>query len=451
MSATRPLGLTDSIFNRSLALVLAVVLLLTVVNIAIILFRGPLIEVPFTAYEIARVVQGKPIAKGREQLLMSEVSTPPISAALSGEKDLFAAAVAAFLHMPPKDVRIDREIVGPLGEQDFEEQMRRESRLYAKEGQFNPISLGSFTIAVRKADGRWTVASSSPSSDALKNWRLRTVLRFLISLLVILPVAWLFSSRLARPIGAFGQAAQRLGRRRQMELVEVKGPIEIRQAAAAINEMQERLQAHLEERSSMVGAIAHDLRTPLSRLNFHLAAAPENVRIKAEAEIAEMEDLIAAILDFVRNEGRPRTLDSVDLGLLVEGVVDDFSDLGHDVALVRNDKVTLLGDAALLKRLFANLISNAIAYGRSARVSLGLEDGNAVVEIEDDGPGLADDDLERVFTPFYRAESSRSRATGGMGLGLAIVKSVAETHGGGVQLFNRNEGGLCARVILPVE
>jgi two-component system OmpR family sensor kinase len=198
-----------------------------------------------------------------------------------------------------------------------------------------------------------------------------------------------------------------------------------------------------------VGALAHDFRTPLSRLHFHLASAPEDVRAKAEAEIAEMEQMIAATLEFVENETRAHPREAVDLTLLVEGVVDDLADLGRDVRLGRAAPATVIGDAILLKRLFANLINNAVTYGHRALVTVDCGKGQAAVEVLDEGPGLSAADLERAFEPFYRAESSRNRSTGGMGLGLAIVRAAAQRHGGTVTLANRPQGGLSARVTLP--
>ena len=163
-----------------------------------------------------------------------------------------------------------------------------------------------------------------------------------------------------------------------------------------------------------------------------------------------MERMIQATLDFVHNDARRQPPEPLDLALLVEGVVDDAADLGDDVKLVRADPVVIAGDPVMLRRLFANLVSNAVHYGKCARLSVIGEAGRAVVEVADEGPGLSAFDISRVFEPFYRAESSRNRATGGIGLGLAIVKAAAEAHGGEVTLSNRIEGGLCARVSLPV-
>ena len=446
MNVKRVLRRPDTILVRTLALVLMTVVLLTAVNSGIILVRGPPRTQPLTAHEIARLLNGQPIAKADQSLVVSQSDDLPAELAQSSSDRLGAYAVAHYLGISPTDVRLMRSD----SETNRNQQFQREFELYGPEGRFNPVVFGSFTAAAKGDDGQWTVLRSS-APDPLTIWKKTTIIRFLLSLLIVIPIAWLFSRRLAEPIRSFASAAERIGHRREMEPVKVEGPAEIRQAAIAVNEMQERLQRYLAERASMVGAIAHDLRTPLSRLNFHLAKASDEIREKAEAEIREMEELIAATMDFVQNEGRPRVREPVDLGLLVEGVVDDCADVGHDVRLTRTDRVTVVGDPILLKQLFVNLINNAISYGARAEVALSVAQGRAVVDVGDEGPGLSEYDIARVFEPFYRAETSRNRATGGMGLGLAIVKAAAEAHGGEVRLSNRPSGGLSARVILPLE
>ena len=139
--------------------------------------------------------------------------------------------------------------------------------------------------------------------------------------------------------------------------------------------MQARLQRYISERTSVVGAIAHDLRTPLSRLHFHLKSAPDELKHKAAEEIAEMEAMIAATLEFVQNEGRRQPSEPIDLGLLVEGVVDDLTDLGHQAKLLNGATAVVRGDAVLLKRLFANLILNAVTYGNRAEVNVARNNG----------------------------------------------------------------------------
>ena len=200
----------------------------------------------------------------------------------------------------------------------------------------------------------------------------------------------------------------------------------------------------------MVGAIAHDLRTPLTRLRFRIENVPDDVRGKMAADIDQMEEMISAALTFVRDTSRPGERTPLELSSLLESVCDEMAETGADIEVERGEKVVLVGDPLSLRRLLDNLLENAVKFGGRARARVYREGGNAIVEIEDDGPGIPTEDFERVFEPFYRREPSRSRQTGGIGLGLAVVRSVARAHGGDAVLINRQGGGLTARVQLPI-
>lgn len=443
----RRLRLPQSILGHTMLLVVGIVVLLTALNLSIILFRPPPRDVPVSTYEVSRLLKGEPIAKDNTAIERSVADTPPLPARGSERDELMRIALAYQLGIPSADVRLHQTELHPGR---FPRRISQERRALADYGieRFDPVIFGAFTAAARLPDGRWLVVSRK-GSQSIDSWQAGTAWRFVLGLILAVIVAWLFSARLARPIRAFAGAVERIGGQEQPEPVEVSGPSEIRLAARALNDMQTRISRYVAERTSVVGALAHDLRTPLSRLHFHLADAPDEVRSKAEAEIREMEQMIAATLEFVENETRSRPREALDLALLVEGVVDDLADLGRDVRLDRAAPATVCGDALLLKRLFANLLNNAVTYGRRATVTLDTLDHKAIVEVVDEGPGLMSGDLERVFEPFYRAESSRNRATGGMGLGLAIVRAAAQRHGGDVTLANRPEGGLSARVTLP--
>jgi signal transduction histidine kinase len=202
----------------------------------------------------------------------------------------------------------------------------------------------------------------------------------------------------------------------------------------------------------MVGAIAHDLRTPLTRLRFRIEALPDDQKAKIEADLDQMEAMISAALTFVRDASQPGERTPLELSSLVESLCDEMSETGAASAEIETgEKVVLEGDPMALRRLFANLLDNAVKFGGGrARARVFRQDAHAVVEIDDDGPGIPAQDAERVFEPFYRREPSRNRQTGGAGLGLAIVRSIARGHGGDVALVNRRGGGLTARVLLPL-
>ncbi|HEX7948523.1 MAG TPA: HAMP domain-containing sensor histidine kinase [Phenylobacterium sp.] len=309
--------------------------------------------------------------------------------------------------------------------------------------------ISPFQVGVRQPDGRWAVAEPEPTFG-LSDWQQRLVLWFVASALAMAPLAYIFARRLARPFMVFADAAERLGRDPRATPLELSGSAEIGVAARAFNEMQERLRRYVEDRTAMVGAIAHDLRTPLTRLRFRIESLPEEQRAKYAADLDQMEEMISATLLFVRDSTRGGERTPLELSSLVESLCDEMAETGSKTEVVRGDKVVLEGDPMALRRLIANLLENAVKFGGRARARVFADAGNAVVEIEDDGPGIPVAETERVFEPFYRREPSRSRQTGGIGLGLAVVRSIARGHGGDVNLINRVGGGLTARVQLPM-
>jgi signal transduction histidine kinase len=198
----------------------------------------------------------------------------------------------------------------------------------------------------------------------------------------------------------------------------------------------------------MVGAISHDLRTPLARIRFKMEAAPRRLKDSVLADVSQMEQMIGGVLAFIRDEGRPQRRERLDLLSVLECVADDAAMLGGDVEIAEAAPVTVDGDAVALQRLFGNLVDNAVKYGGEARIRVRREGEAAVVEIADRGPGLADDDLERAFQPFFRADPSRNLDKAGVGLGLPIARSTARAHGGDVRL-SPGRPGLVAVVTLP--
>lgn len=446
MTSLRRFALPGTILGRTLALTAGMVLLLTAINLAIIFLRDPPRDAPLNSSEVARLLEGRPVAK---QISGIQLTDQPLAIAPARDTDRWIGeAVAQHLGVPASAVSFRRSGPLPEGLGHIEREITRARRLYPP-GEFDPVIFNGFEVTARLADGS-TRTLVRESRDPGWSWQLSTALRMLLAFFLVLPVVWLFARALALPIRAFASAADRVGREPGVAPVELKGPAEIRLAAQAVNEMQDRLQRYHNERSGVVGAIAHDLRTPLARLRFHLADMPDPARSKAEAEIEEMQAMITATMEFVQHETRPRTSELIDLALLVEGLVDDLADLGKLIALKSAVPATVRGDPMLLKRLFANLLSNAVTYGGEAMVSVGVEGSNAVVTITDQGPGMSQQDLLRAFEPFYRAEGSRNRQTGGIGLGLAIVRGAARAHGGEVMLVNGSDGGLVASVYLPL-
>lgn len=310
------------------------------------------------------------------------------------------------------------------------------------------LSFAPFIASVQQPDGRWAVVE--PPRGLLSPSQVRLLLSMAISMLLLAPLVWFMARRLAQPIRVFAEAAERLGADPDAEPLTPSGPSEVRTAIAAFNDMQASLRDHIRRRTQTVAAIAHDLRTPLTRLRFRAEQAPEALRDRMAADVEEMDALIAQAMAYVRGEAAPERRERLDLNQLAEACAHSFADTGEPVTFEGGRPMAVAADPAALRRALANLIGNAVKYAGSARVSTGLEGDHAVVTVCDDGPGLAEADLEALFEPFARGERSRNRETGGAGLGLTVARQVARAHGGDVVLTSRAEGGLTARFSLPL-
>jgi signal transduction histidine kinase len=254
---------------------------------------------------------------------------------------------------------------------------------------------------------------------------------------------------LIRPLVAFGQAADRLGRDLRGAAIDEHGPSEIRQAARAFNEMQARLSRFVEDRTQMLAAISHDLRTPITRLRLRAEFVDDTAqRAKLLSDLDDMERMTDSVLAFARDEAGGEDPQPVDLTALIESLCNDAEDAGTPVTCAGALSAPVSGRPMALKRGFANLIDNAAKYGGGVVIRLSENGGDVAVEIDDDGPGIPDEDMEQVFAPFFRLDGSRG-AVKGSGLGLSVARSIFRGHGGDVALSNRPEGGLRATVTLP--
>lgn len=311
-----------------------------------------------------------------------------------------------------------------------------------------PFVQGDFLAAMALPDGRWSVVRPAP--EPFPNaWQRRVLLWFLLAAAIVGPLGWLYARRLVRPLSGFARAAEQLGRDPTAPILALAGPAEVGRAAQAFNRMQSRLRSFVDDRTAMIGAISHDLRTPLTRMRFRIEDAPDELRTGMLQDVEEMETMISSVLAFIRDASEPGTREVLDLSSIVEDVVEDAVFVGREVTLVDTRPATVDADAIGLRRLLGNLIENAVKYGGRAQVRLFTERQDAVAEVRDDGPGLPDEELERVFQPFYRAPAARSSGQQGSGLGLAVCRSIARAHGGDVRLA-RGERGLVAQLRLPL-
>lgn len=319
-------------------------------------------------------------------------------------------------------------------------------------GAFGPFGgFRDLRVAVPLSDGQWLSFFTALSASGPAFSR-----QFLVSMgimaVIILAVSVWAVRRVTAPLGSLASAADRLGNDLNAPPLPETGTIETRQASRAFNAMQARLRGLIENRTRMFAAISHDLRTPLTLLRLRA----ENVEDASEREkmlstIAEMDSMIAATLQFARDEATGEQRRRTDLAALLASVVDDFADGGLPVSMESAQPVIYACQPNALKRALTNLLDNAVKYGKQARAAIRLIPGAIEITIDDDGPGIPEPELTRVFQPFYRVEGSRSRETGGIGLGLAIALSVVQEQGGELTLSNRPEGGLRACVWLPVQ
>ncbi|MGO4332739.1 ATP-binding protein, partial [Cupriavidus sp. M-11] len=276
-------------------------------------------------------------------------------------------------------------------------------------------------------------------------------LGLLFQLAAIIAASWAGARLLARPVQRLASSAGRLAQDvHAPPLDEESGPAEARAAAKAFNHMQRRIRTQLAQQSRFLAAVSHDLRTPLTRMSLRIEGVDDNqVRYRLRQDLAEMNGLIDATLYYLRErDGNAAPRQRVDVHALLQAVVDDASEIGQDVSL-SGDAAPLLAYPAELRRAVVNLVENAHRYGGSARIELADSPERVVIDVCDNGPGIPPEEMARVLEPFYRLESSRSRATGGVGMGLSIAADIVARHGGELSLANRPEGGLRVRITLP--
>ncbi|QCP14851.1 ATP-binding protein [Pseudoduganella umbonata] len=273
---------------------------------------------------------------------------------------------------------------------------------------------------------------------------------FVPFLLCIAILAYFVTRMAVRPVKQLAQAAKDLGNDINKPPLELAGAAEIRQASAAFNAMQGRIRQHIIQRTEMLAAITHDLQTPLTRMRLRLEKVSDaDLQHKLIGDLSAMQQMIREGLDLARSMDTNGTMQKLDLDSLLDSVCADAIDAGQSVELKGKAGMALLGRPLDVQRCLVNLIDNAVKYGQKAHVTVERLAGAARIRIRDEGPGIPQDQLGRVFEPFYRVETSRSRESGGTGLGLTIARNIAEQHGATLSLANGDAGGLEAVLTLP--
>ncbi len=318
--------------------------------------------------------------------------------------------------------------------------------------QSAPFDLGYRTRSVTEVqlkDGMW-VRLDYLRPLQLAGWPYPLLVDIAVLLIAVIVLSLIAVRWVTRPLSALSVAADELGRDIRRPPVPEIGPAEVRRAARAFNEMQTRLVRYVEDRTRLLTAISHDLKTPITRMRLRAELLDDEIlKAKLIRDLQDMENMTNATLGFLRGLEANEAPQPVDLMALLESVQADAAEMGQDVSLQGCIAGTFAGRPQALRRCLENLVGNAVRYGK--RAMLMVEDGTAAVTIRvrDAGPGIPENQLETVFEAYYRLETARSQAGGGTGLGLGIARNIAILHGGSLTLHNHPQGGLEARLELP--
>jgi len=304
-------------------------------------------------------------------------------------------------------------------------------------------------LALQFQDGTWLNGRMFTPRPDPWIW-LKLAASTLLIYFILLGAVVLLAIRLGRPLKDLTAAAKSFEGRGEAPKVEERGPADVRRALVAFNAMSERVSAMLDEKDRMLGAIGHDMRTPLASLRIRVESMePPAERDKVIETLEEMTAMLEDTLALARAGRATEPVRPVDLSALADAVVEEFVTLGQAVEMLAGERLVAEVQPNLLRRALRNLIENAVRHAGSATVSVRATGDWIAIEVADDGPGIPETELANVMEPFVRLEASRNRETGGSGLGLTLARSAAQAHRGRLELENRPEGGLIARILLP--
>lgn len=303
-------------------------------------------------------------------------------------------------------------------------------------------------LAVQLKDGSWlNTAFAKKMVNGL--WTTQSIISLAVTAVILSICAAFIARGMTRPMRRLAVASEALGRGETVAPLPESGPDDVRHTAVAFNLMQARLQRFVEDRTRMLAAIGHDLRTPITSLRLRAEfVTDDETREKMLSTLDELRSMTEATLAFSRDEATQETTRNVDLTALVGSLCDDLVELGYDISCFDEPKISYRCRADGLRRAVRNLVENAVRYGERARVTVRSRPSAIEIIVEDDGPGIPEDAIERVFAPFFRIENSRNRETGGIGLGLSIARNIVRHHGGDIALTNTGKG-LRVTISLP--
>lgn len=461
--------LPRSLFGRlTLALLVGLVLAQLVSASILLRDRGQTLYHSIRADLVARTVgiihllnALTPAERGRLLPLLSTPEMPirlaesPVDVQTSeGDRAVEAVAKALRKRLPTKhQVRValwDPVVV----ERPATEMHRRHMRRHGMPGPWAylhgvDLSAAGFLIQARLDDGQW-VRFERRIPDSLLDQPTRLLLTLAVLLVSVIALAVLTVRWIVGPLRTLRQAAEALGRDIQRSPLPESGPVEVAETARAFNTMQRRIRSYIEDRASILAAVSHDLKTPLTRLRLRADLLEDDaLRERIQTDLDDMESMVGTTLDFMRSSEIREDSQRLDLMALLEGIRDDAHDAGWDVTVSGTVESPLTARPLALKRCLTNLVENGVRYGDSVEITA-HDDGSQIrIDVVDNGPGIPETMMDKVFDPFFRIEGSRSRHTGGTGLGLGIARNIARSHGGELRLRNRDGGGLQAQLILP--
>lgn len=306
----------------------------------------------------------------------------------------------------------------------------------------------AFVVQMPLTDGALVTFDSRPPAETA-SWPYRLLVSLGVLLAAVIALTLIAVRWVTRPLKTLARAAERLGEDIHRPPLEESGPLEVTRAAHAFNTMQERLAKFIRDRTRILAAMSHDLKTPITRLRLRTELLDDPaLRAKFAKDLEEMESLVATTLDFMRGLDHHET-QPLDVMALLESLQEDAREVGSEVRIEGTAQAPIPANPQTLKRCLGNLIDNAIKYGKSATLNVEDTPERLRIRVRDRGPGIPEADLERVFEPFHRLDESRSRDTGGTGLGLTIARNIARAHGGEITLRNLAAGGLEATLTLP--
>jgi signal transduction histidine kinase len=357
-----------------------------------------------------------------------------------------SARIAGFLNDDtPREIRVELHRVSQPENMKIPFNMKRMHR------EMMGLDLASveMQLAISLRDGRWLNVSTRFHKPPIQ-WPWGSTISFGLATLLIMAVVWFALSQLTGPLRKLAHAAERLGRGENVEPLPENGPEELHRLTRAFNDMQARLSRFVSERTRLLAALGHDLRSPLTAMRVRVEMVDdEETRDRLVSSIEEMQEMVQSTLSFARGMVTAEDSQATDFSVFLQELLMDIGQTDQRPDLQSETGLWVRIKPVAMRRGLRNVIENALRYGGQADLRAVREGATVRLSVADSGPGIPEADLERVFDPFVRVEKSRNLETGGTGLGLSIARTVIHAHGGEISLANRPEGGLIVTITLP--